>query len=83
MSDDGYLPPGVTHQMIEDHFGGPEDEGVEVDLIDGRIASISLSGHILVIELFDAIGDAVDDGVMEFDLGSARALSRAIAERVM
>lgn len=86
MSKDGYLPDGVTHQMIDAFRGGPEDEGVEIDLFDGRIAVVCLLGEKLAIEIFSLIDDDDRDlsiDVLEFDLGPARVLSQAISERVM
>lgn len=87
MSKDGYLPDNVTHQMIEGHFGGQEDEGVDVVARDGRYIIVRFARQNLVIEIVDAVDPeegadrAVDE--LEFNLAEARALVRAINERVM
>ena len=86
MSEDGYLPPGVTHQMVEDSFGGPEDEdeGFDISLSDGRYIVVRLDGQGLVIEILDAVADGVDQVVdeLEFNLAEASRLAGAINARL-
>lgn len=81
---DDSLPPGVTNRMIEDHFGGPEDEGVEIDLAgsgDTLIAVQLIGDQIFLTEILIADGDVLNEFV--FDLPQARLLASAISERVM
>ena len=89
MSEDGYLPPGVTHQMVEDSFGGQEDEdeGFDISLSDGRHIVVRLVGKSLLIEIFDSLYDdaGVDSMVdeLEFSPAEASRLAGAINKRVM
>lgn len=77
-------PPGVTASMIEAIFGGPEDEGIEIPILNSNkvvIVILSGSGNLLlqVLDLDD------DDKIvleLEFSLGEGRDLADAIIERV-
>lgn len=86
MSEDGHLPPGVTHQMVEDYFGGQEDEGSDISVSDGRYILIRLVDQSLIIEVFDNVRDevGVDSMVdeLEFNLAEASRLAEAISERL-
>ena len=75
--------------MVEDSFGGPEDEdeGAITNVNGGRYIIVRLVGQSLFIEIFDGAYDdaGVDSmvGELEFCLEEAKALARAINKRVM
>lgn len=77
-------PDGVTGAMIEESFGGPEDEVAEILLLNLYkvvIVTLSSAGNLL-LQVFNLDGDNEIEIELEFSLGDGRELADAIMERV-
>lgn len=72
-------PPGVTTKMIDDHFGN-EDEGTEIDTLEGGIVLVYRDGSSIVFQLFDRDQKLIDE--FSLRVGAAQWFIGAIQERL-
>lgn len=77
-------PDGVTGYMIERAQGGPEDEDVEIPLLNSNevlIVTLSNEGNLL-LQVLDLGDDEKIVKELEFSLGGGRELADAIIAKV-
>lgn len=72
-------PPGVTARMIDERVGD-EDEGVEIDTVEGVTINIASDSSQIILAIIDHNLELLDQYTLT--KGQVQALVRAIQDRL-